>query len=73
MERRTLAGNGTQLDYGFDAIGRVNATVHRLTATSAVLDERSYTWDRAHNKTQRVEWVGATTVRTHDSDQTSCR
>ena len=47
-------------------ICRVNATTHIVAATTAIIDERTYTWEKANNKTQRVEKVGGVTVKEYE-------
>ncbi len=66
VERRILRGNNTYTDYNIDTVGRVNGTTHRRIGTDAIFDERSYAWDGANNKTQRVEKVGGVAVKTYD-------
>ncbi|MBX3180318.1 MAG: PKD domain-containing protein [Candidatus Hydrogenedentes bacterium] len=72
VERRTMAGNGTRLRYAFDAVGRVNATTHEQydpqnpESPGTAFDARTYTWDKANNKTQRVELAGGVPVKTYD-------
>ena len=52
VERRDY-GNNTRLDVGHDGIRRVIGTRHTQFGGAApvTLDDRSYTWDREHNKT----------------------
>ena len=68
VERRTVNGNGTQLDYGFAGIGvgHVNATTHSAMATGTAFDEITHVWDAASNKTHRFEWDGATAVKEYE-------
>lgn len=58
VERRDL-GNGTRLDVTYDGLANAAGdygdrkkirTLHTDLATSTVLDDRSYTWDRVGNK-----------------------
>ncbi|MHC4414366.1 MAG: RHS repeat domain-containing protein [Planctomycetota bacterium] len=59
--------NGTRTDYTYDGITgipnppgdfgvkQIIGTHHRRIADDAVLDERTFTWDRMYNKTQRAD------------------
>jgi RHS repeat-associated protein len=66
VERRTL-GNGTRMDYVYDGLSgvpnppgdfgvqRLIRTTHSVVGSSALIDDRRYTWDRTDNKTQRKD------------------
>ncbi|UCC29379.1 MAG: hypothetical protein JSU86_14400 [Phycisphaerales bacterium] len=66
VERREY-GNGTRTDYSYDGITgipnppndfgvkRIIGTTHTRIADATVIDQRTYTWDRMYNKTQRKD------------------
>ncbi len=64
VERREYR-NGTRTEYEYDGVvpnapgdfGRrqLVRTLHTVVATGDVIDERTYTWDRMQNKTQRKD------------------
>ena len=57
IERKSFK-NGTRCDYGFDAIRRITATTHSRDDGAEIFDDRSYAWDRMHNKTAHNEVGG---------------
>lgn len=77
VERRDL-GNGTRTEYTYDGIdgvpnpagdfgfGRVVRTRHTHVGSGTVLDDRTYTWDRADSKTQRRDIRAGGPQFTHD-------
>ena len=64
VERREY-GNGTRTDYVYDGatgipnppgdfgVRRIISTTHTRVADGSVIDDRSFTWDKVGNKTQR--------------------
>jgi RHS repeat-associated protein len=67
---RVAYGNGTQLEYSYDAAPRVVRTLHVRDPGGArvTLDDRRYTWDPAFNKTSRSdELAGVTNRYSYDS------
>ena len=58
--------NGTSVNYGYDYMGRINDTTH--ADSTAVFDQRIYTWDKVSNKTQRriLNPAGGTDLRQVD-------
>ena len=66
VERREY-GNGTRTDYTYDGISgvpnppndfgvkRIIGTRHTRIGDGTVIDDRTYTWDRMYNKTQRKD------------------
>lgn len=77
VERRDY-GNGTRLEYTYDGIEgvpnppsdfgvrRVIRTRHTRISDGAVIDDRTYTWDRMGNKTQRKDVRAGGPQYTHD-------
>ena len=77
VERRDL-GNGTRSEYTYDGVdgvpnpagdfgvARIVRTRHTHIGSGAVLDDRSYTWDRAGSKTQRKDIRAGGPQFTHD-------
>jgi len=77
VERREY-GNGTQADYAYDGITgmsnppgdfgvrRIIGTTHQRISDMTVLDQRTFTWDRMYNKTQRKDIRAGGPELTHD-------
>ncbi len=76
---RRIFGNGTQTDYTYDGITgipnepsdfgvkQIVRTKHSLPDDPAVIvDDRTYTWDRMYNKTQRKDVRAGGPQLTHD-------
>ncbi len=76
VERREY-GNGTRTDYTYDGITgtpnpandfgvkRIIGTTHSVIAGGAIVDDRTFTWDKMYNKTQRKDIRGGPRL-THD-------
>lgn len=64
VERREY-GNGTRTDYAYDGIlpnptndygvKQIVGTAHTLIGSGQIIDDRTYTWDRTQNKSQRKD------------------
>lgn len=71
-------GNNTRTEYTYDgitgisnppgdfAVKKIVRTRHTHIATANVIDERTYTWDRMYNKTQRKDVRATGPQLTHD-------
>jgi len=75
VERRTYNANDTAVDYSYDGISnlpgdfgvkRIVRTKHFKLTGGAIVDERTYTWDRVYNKTQRKDVRAGGPGLTHD-------
>jgi len=73
--RQNAPPNDTAVEYTYDGISndpgdfgvkRVKRTKHLKITGGAVLDERTYTWDRVYNKTQRKDVRAGGPGLTHD-------
>ena len=50
-------GNGTQLEYSYDAARRIVGTTHVFdpVVANVLVDDRSFSWDQSYNKPQRQD------------------
>jgi RHS repeat-associated protein len=58
VERRDY-GNGTRLDWGYDALRRPASTFHSRIAGGTPIDLRAYTWDTMDNQAAVVDQLAA--------------
>jgi len=58
--------NGTRMVLQYDGARRVIATTHTKIVGGTIIDDRTYTWNRTHNKTQRKDVRLAGPQLTHD-------
>jgi RHS repeat-associated protein len=62
--RRLSYGNGSWCNYSYDDLKRITSTANFGGGT--IVDERTYSWDAMHNKTQRKDERIAGPQLTHD-------
>jgi RHS repeat-associated protein len=61
-------GNGTRLDYTYDAIRRVTGLHHLRIAGGTSIDQRTFTWDAARNRTSATDLLAGPLSRTYAYD-----